>query len=317
MTRPARRSPRQARDAAPPDPDPRGALLAESFLVSLSLEHGFSGNTLSAYEHDLARFRQFLATRGVVLEKAAARDISAFLRTLIELGLAPTSVNRHLSAIRSLYRHLVREGTLAASPAAAVERAVTPRRLPRALGVDDVVRLVSAPDRSTILGARDAALLEFLYATGVRVTELVTFPLSGLLLDEGLIRVVGKGRKERIVPIGAPARARVTSYIEGARRQLVRGADPGTLFVNSRGGALSRMGCWKILRGYATAAGIRAAVSPHVLRHSFATHLLEGGANLRDVQEMLGHADITTTQVYTRVDRTYLREVHRTFHPRG
>ena len=299
------------------DQDPRGAALTESFLVSLSLEHGFSGHTLAAYEHDIVRYREFLESRGVTVESASPRHISAFVRLQVEIGLAPPSVNRSLSAVRSFYRHLVREGVLADSPAGAIPRAVTTRRLPRALGVDDVGRLLDAPDAATPLGARDAALLEFLYATGVRVTELVTFPTSGLLLAEGLIRVTGKGRKERIVPIGAPARERVVSYMEGARRALVGARDPGTLFVNSRGRPLTRMGFWKILRGHVTAAGIRAKVSPHTLRHSFATHLLEGGANLRDVQEMLGHADITTTQIYTHVDRSHLREVHKTFHPRG
>ena len=289
----------------------------ETFLVSLALERGLSDKTVEAYRRDLIRYEDFLRGRGASIAGARPRDVSAFLVLLADLGLAPTSINRHLSAVRSLYNQLLREGALSASPAAPVERAITTRRLPHALAVHEVERLLAAPDRSTPLGARDAALLEFLYATGVRVTELVTFPLSGLLLQEGLIRVIGKGRKERLVPIGAPARERVVSYMEGARRALVRGRDPGILFLNRWGRPLTRMGFWKILRGHVMAVGIKARVSPHTLRHSFATHLLEGGANLRDVQEMLGHADITTTQIYTKVDRSYLREVHRTFHPRG
>jgi integrase/recombinase XerD len=289
----------------------------ETFLVSLALERGLSEKTVEAYRRDLLRFEQFLQARGVSVARARPRDVSAFLALLGGLGLAPTSINRHLSAVRSFFAQLEREGAVAANPAGSVERAVTARRLPHPLGVAEIERLLASPDASTPLGARDAALLEFLYATGVRVTELVTFPLSGLLLDEGLIRVIGKGRKERLVPIGEPARLRVVSYIEGSRRLFVRGRDPGILFLNHRGRPLTRMGFWKILRGHVRAAGIGARVSPHTLRHSFATHLLEGGANLRDVQEMLGHADITTTQIYTKVDRSYLREVHRTFHPRG
>lgn len=296
--------------ASPPSP-------TETFLVSLALERGLSDMTVEAYRRDLARYDDFLLARRAAVGTARPRDVSAFLALLSDLGLAPASINRHLSAVRSLYNQLLREGAVPSNPAAPVERAIAARRLPHALAVHDVERLLAAPDRSTPLGSRDAALLEFLYATGVRVTELVTFPLSGLLLQERLIRVIGKGRKERLVPIGAPACERVVSYMEGARRALVRGRDPGILFLNSRGRPLTRMGFWKILRGHVRAAGIRARVSPHTLRHSFATHLLEGGANLRDVQEMLGHADITTTQIYTKVDRSYLREVHRTFHPRG
>ncbi len=295
-----------------PSPSP-----AETFLVSLALERGLSDKTVEAYRRDLARYGEFLRGRGVTLTGARPRDVSAFVALLSDLGLAPASINRHLSAVRSLYNQLVREGAIPANPAAPVARAIAARRLPHALAVHEVERLLAAPDRSTHLGSRDAALLEFLYATGVRVTELVTFPLSGLLLEERLIRVMGKGRKERLVPIGVPACERVVSYMEGARRALVRGRDPGILFLNRWGRPLTRMGFWKILRGHVRAAGIKARVSPHTLRHSFATHLLEGGANLRDVQEMLGHADITTTQIYTKVDRSYLREVHRTFHPRG
>jgi integrase/recombinase XerD len=294
-----------------------GAALAESFLISLSLEHGFSERTIEAYRRDLARFLEFLGARRVDVETATPREIGAFLRLLTAMGLAPASVNRHLSAIRSFYRHLIREGAIAQSPARPVERAIAKRRLPQVLSVEEVERLLATPDPATLLGARDAALLEFLYATGVRVSELVSFPLSGLLLDEGFVRVIGKGRKERLIPIGDAARSAVVAYMSGARRTLVRGRDPGTLFVNRRGGRLSRIGFWKILKAHVRTAGLRASVSPHTLRHSFATHLLEGGANLRDVQEMLGHADISTTQIYTKVDRTYLREVHKTFHPRG
>ncbi len=289
----------------------------DAFLLSLSLERGLSERTIEAYGRDLARYVEFLGARGAAIERAQPRDVAAFVALLSDLGLAPASINRHLSAVRSLYRDLERDGTVTENPARPVERVVSARRLPHALSVETVARLLSSPDPSKPLGARDAALLEFLYATGVRVSELVSFPLTGLLLDDGLIRVIGKGRKERLVPIGGPARERVVAYREGARRALVRARDPGILFLNHRGRPLTRMGFWKILRGHVRAAGIRERVSPHTLRHSFATHLLEGGANLRDVQEMLGHADITTTQIYTRVDRTYLREVHRAFHPRG
>lgn len=299
-----------------PSPGPAAARV-RAFLLSLGLERGLSERTIEAYARDLAGFAEFLDARGIRVERARPRDVSAYLALLADLGLAAASTNRHLSSIRSFYGHLVREGAVAENPAAPVARAAAPRRLPRALSVEEIARLLAAPDPSTPLGSRDAALLEFLYATGVRVSELVSLPLSGLLLEEGVVRVMGKGKRERLVPIGRPARERVVAFLEGARRALVGARDPGTLFVNSRGRPLTRMGFWKILRGHARAAGLRSRVTPHTLRHSFATHLLEGGASLRDVQEMLGHADITTTQIYTRVDRTYLREVHRMHHPRG
>jgi integrase/recombinase XerD len=307
----------RGRARARADAPSAAAARAHRFVLALAVERGLSPRTADAYGRDLARYVEFLDARFVALERARPRDVAAFLALLADLGLAPASINHHLSAVRSLYNALCQDGSASQNPARAVERVVAARRLPHALSVEDVERILASPDRSTPLGARDAALLEFLYATGVRVSELVAFPVSALLLDQSLVRVVGKGRKERLVPIGGPARARVVAYMEGARRTLVRGRDPGTLFVNSHGRPLSRMGFWKILRGHVRAAGVRARVSPHTFRHSFATHLLEGGANLRDVQEMLGHADISTTQIYTRVDRTYLREVHRQFHPRG
>lgn len=296
---------------------PLGDALAR-FEESLAVERGVAAATLDAYGRDLRGYVDFLRSR-----RARARagevdreDVRAALADLRRRGLRPSSVARHLASIRAFHRFLEEEGCAQGNPATVVQAPRQWRRLPRPLPVPDIERLLAAPDTRTPLGLRDRAMLEFAYATGVRVSELVSFPVSALHESLEVVLVRGKGSKERLVPIGSHALRAVRDYRESARPRLDR-SRRAELFLNARGGKLTRMGFWKLLRKHVRAAGITRPVSPHTLRHSFATHLLEGGADLRAVQEMLGHADIATTQIYTQVDREMLREVHRTFHPRG
>lgn len=287
------------------------------FIDHLRFERGLSEQTLTAYRHDIVRLADFLRGRGQQSPGAVTTtDLRAFIHHLKDLGLAPSSVGRNLSAIRTYFGFLLGENLVVGDPS---ERLQTPkgwRSLPEVLTVAEVERLLEAPDLGHPLAWRDRAMLEFAYASGVRVSELIELPLRHLSLDEGFALVFGKGSKERLVPIGRRAVAALSLYIRETRPRLERGRGEGRVFLNARGGTLSRMGVWKILRGHVQRAGITKPVSPHTLRHSFATHLLEGGADLVAVQEMLGHADISTTQVYTHVDRRYLAEVHRSFHPR-
>jgi integrase/recombinase XerD len=284
----------------------------------LRFERGLSDRTLQAYLHDVVRLAAHLGQRGMRSPaEVTTADLRAYIHHLKDLGLAPSSVGRNLSAIRTYYGFLLGENLVVTDPS---ERLQTPkgwRSLPEILTVAEIERLLDAPDLSHPLAWRDRALLEFAYASGVRVSELVELPLRQLHLEEEYAIVFGKGSKERLVPIGRRAVAALSIYIREVRPRLERGRGEGRVFLNARGGPLTRMGVWKILRGHVERAGITRRVSPHTLRHSFATHLLEGGADLVAVQEMLGHADISTTQVYTHVDRRYLAEVHRSFHPRA
>ena len=288
-----------------------------AFTDHLRFERGLSEQTLEAYRHDIVRLADYLKQKGQPSPAAATTpDLRAFIHHLKDLGLAPSSVARNLSAIRTYFGFLLGENLVVADPS---ERLQTPkgwRTLPEVLTVAEIERLLEAPDLAHPLAWRDRALLEFAYASGVRVSEMVGLPVRHLSLEEGFALVLGKGSKERIVPIGRRAVAALSLYLRETRPRLERGRGEGRVFLNARGGPLTRMGVWKILRGHVEAAGITKPVSPHTLRHSFATHLLEGGADLVAVQEMLGHADISTTQVYTHVDRRYLAEVHRSFHPR-
>jgi integrase/recombinase XerD len=288
------------------------------FLDHLSVERDLSPNTVAAYRRDLTRWLDHLEEQGLRMEEAGRDVLEALVRRLRARGLAPRSVARSLSALRTFHRFLRTEGLMQGDPAEDVERPRLWQRLPVVLDVIEVERLMEAPDVSKDLGVRDRALLEVAYGSGLRVSELVGLRLEEVDLKERLLLVLGKGRKERLVPFGRPAADWVVRWLEGPRRRLLEKRAPSDrLFLNARGTPLSRMGFWKILHGHVEKAGIRKHCSPHTLRHSFATHLLEGGADLRVVQELLGHADIATTQIYTRVDRSYLREVHRTFHPRG
>ena len=294
------------------------AFLLERFQEYLALEDGASPRTLEAYGRDLERMVVWCATKGVAapaaLTPALLRD---FVYHLKDIGLSPASIRRSVSATRTYFKFMIGEGQMQSDPS---ERLETPRKwrtLPEVLTVDEVNRLLSAISLDEPLVFRDRAMLEIAYGAGLRVSEWIDLGVQDLMLDDGVIRVFGKGSKERLVPIGRSAIGAVGMYLRELRPRLERGEGKGRLFLNARGKPLSRMGAWKILRKYVTLAGIEKHVSPHTLRHSFATHLLEGGADLRAVQEMLGHADISTTQIYTHVDREYLRSVHKQFHPRG
>ena len=283
----------------------------DRFLVYLRIERGLSTNTLAAYQRDIALYLEHLGS--IPVTSARPSDVSDSLRFLYSRSLKPRSAARALAAVRGLYRFLLLEKAMNQNPTAVVE---TPRafaKLPHFLSTDDVDRLLATPDLSEPVGIRDRAMLEVLYATGLRVSELVGLRLDGVNLDGGFLRCLGKGSKERVVPLGDSACNAVHAYLQSAR-----GAFPSeTLFLTSRGGPLDRIEFWRILKAYAAKAGIRKNISPHVLRHSFATHLLERGADLRAVQMMLGHAEISTTQIYTHVIRERLKQIYKTFHPRA
>ena len=292
----------------------------ERFHDYLAFERGLSPRTLEAYGRDTERLEQFLASRGIdAPAEASTADIREFTYHLRDQGLAPSSIRRTLSAVRTYYGFLLAEGLVEADPTEQVESPATWQRLPNVLSRDEVERLLEAPDPSHRLYWRDRAILEFAYASGVRVSELTGLKARDVDLDDGFAAVYGKGSKERLVPVGAAAVKAIRVYLRELRPRLERGGGKGggALFLNARGGALTRMGIWKIVRKHVERAGIEGRVTPHTLRHTFATHLLEGGADLAAVQEMLGHADISTTQIYTHVDRDYLRDVHRRYHPRA
>ena len=290
----------------------------DRFADYLSLEQGSSPRTLEAYRRDVERLVEYARTKGAASPiDVTSRMLREFVYYLKDVGLSPSSIRRNISAVRTYFRFLLADGVVARDPS---ERLETPQRwrtLPDVLTVDEIERLLAAPTLDDPLAFRDRAMLELAYGAGLRVSEWITIGLRDVLLEEKLVRVFGKGSKERLVPIGRTAIGAVATYLRELRPRLERGGGKGVLFLNARGEPLSRMGAWKILRRYVERAGITKEVSPHTLRHSFATHLLEGGADLRAVQEMLGHADISTTQIYTHVDREYLRQGHRQYHPRG
>jgi integrase/recombinase XerD len=294
------------------------AFHVQPFLDHLAFERGLSEQTLTAYRHDIVRLAAFLVSRGCTgPASATTTQLRAFVLELKDMGLSASSIARNLSAIRSYFGFLLGENLVVADPS---DRLQTPRgwrRLPEVLSVAEIEALLEAPDLAHPLAWRDRAMLEFAYASGVRVSELTGLRLVDLDLESEFATVFGKGSKERLVPIGRRAIGALAIYLRETRPRLERGSGEGRVFLNALGRPLTRMGVWKILRGHVETAGIRKPVSPHTLRHSFATHLLEGGADLMAVQEMLGHADISTTQIYTHVDRRYLAEVHRSFHPRA
>jgi integrase/recombinase XerD len=298
---------------------------AERFLIHLTVERGLAANTLTAYRRDLRRYVGFLTARGImtagqvddIVVRSFIASVSASTHGPDAAPYKATSVSRVLSAVRSFHRFLVGEGVAEQDPTSEVVRPRVPRPLPHPLGVEEVRRLIEAPAPSTPTGLRDRAILEVLYGAGVRVSELTGLDVDDLDLEGGFVRVTGKGGKEREVPIGRQAQRAVGSYLTRARPRLVGQRTRGALFLNTRGGRLSRQACAKLLGAYASRAGIGRRVSPHDLRHSFATHLLEGGADVRVVQELLGHASVATTQIYTLVTREHLREVYYTAHPRA
>jgi integrase/recombinase XerD len=292
--------------------------IIDRFLSHLAVERGLSRNTLEAYSRDLLRFISFLERGGVkAFDQATPAHLQAFMGALRGRTLSPRSTARNLAAIRSLYRFLVRERIVAGNPTTSVQSPRLGRPLPKALSQDETRALLSVSRVGGPLHLRDLAMLELLYGTGMRVSELVGLDLSQVAFATGTLQVRGKGGKERVVPLGEYALEALRNYLQRGRPRLHRGKTIQAVFLNRSGRRITRQGFWKLLKGYAQRAGIRRGVTPHMLRHSFATHLLEGGADLRAIQEMLGHADISTTQIYTHVARSRLKDIHRRYHPRG
>lgn len=302
---------------APSSPIAR-AFRLEQFRDYLGLEAGNSANTVASYLRDIARLAEYTSSHGARSpEQLSATQLREFIYSLKDLGLAPTTIGRQISAIRTYYKFLVGEGLAARDPSERIESPKRWRTLPAVLSVAEMQKLLEATNPDQPLAIRDHALLEFAYATGVRVSELVGVKLQDLFFKEGVARVFGKGGKERLVPVGRRAIGEVSMYVEHVRPALDRGKGRGFVFLNARGTPLSRVGAWGIIKANARRAGLAKRVTPHTLRHTFATHLLEGGADLRAVQEMLGHVDLATTQLYTHIDRDYLQTVHRSYHPRA
>jgi integrase/recombinase XerD len=288
------------------------------FLDELVVERGLARSTISAYRGDLSRYAKFLReTPAADLDAVGREDVAAFLDQERRRGSSAATVGRRLAAVRGLHAFVRRIGSVREDPSREVSGPRKSRKLPSALSVPEITRLLEAPRGDSPAAQRDRALLEFGYATGVRASEAVGVDVADLDVDPGLVRVRGKGSVERWVPVGQVARGALERWIQRGRSAMVRGRTEPALFVNGRGRRLSRMGFWMVIKRHAASAGLERRVSPHTLRHSFATHLLEGGADLRVVQELLGHADLSTTQIYTKVDTTYLSEVHRMFHPRA
>lgn len=288
----------------------------DEFCDSLWLEEGLSRNTLAAYRRDLAKLAAWLADRGGSLETLHRAELLAFLADQAP-HMKASSTGRLLSSVRRFYQYLLRQGRIQADPTLQVERPRLPRALPKSLSEAEVEALLAAPDVTTPLGLRDRAMLETLYATGLRVSELVGLRLNELSLEAGVVRVMGKGSKERLVPLGEVAADWLTRYLGGARGALLGQQASDAVFVTARGGPMTRQMFWTLIKRYARRAGIQRPLSPHTLRHAFATHLLNHGADLRVVQMLLGHADISTTQIYTHVARERMKQLHARHHPRG
>lgn len=292
--------------------------LIDQFLDYVALERGLSENTREAYANDLRRFAAYLQSRRVTsLNQATRKHVLDFLMNEKEERLSTNTISRRLVSIKVFFRYLQQEGLLNQNVTDIMDSPRLWKILPDVLSVQDIDRLLGAPDEKKVLGLRDRAMLELMYATGLRVSELVNLTLSDLHFDDGYLRCVGKGSKERVVPFGQSARAWLVRYLEQGRAALLRGRETGAVFVTRRGVPFSRKSIWKMIRRHARDAGITKRVTPHTLRHSFASHLLANGAQLRVIQEMLGHADISTTQIYTHVDPSRLRSIHSQFHPRA
>ncbi len=293
--------------------------LFRQYQSYLEFEQNLSPNSVDGYLRDVQRYLNYLKTIGLSSPAAAqAKHIQRLIHMLSELGLSPGSLARNLSAIRSFYRFLIGENITDNDPTQSIDRPKMSRHLPSVLTFDEIQKILDLPDINTHLGLRNRAMLETLYASGLRISELLHLMLKQVYFDQEILRVFGKGRKERFVPISERALGWIRAYLDRSRPLLDRkGKSDGALFLSVRGSAMSRMGFWKILNGYVKQAGIRKEIHPHTFRHSFATHLLENGADLRAVQEMLGHADISTTQIYTHLDRSYIQQEYKVFHPRS
>lgn len=296
-------------------------LWLKDYLRFLRLEKGLSENSLISYKHDLNRYVSFL-TKDVKISDLAGvtlDHIESYLQELVAMELSVRTISRNISSIRGFHEFAVVEGWCPANPAELLELPKISKKLPDVLDQNEVVAMLESPDTTTLPGKRDAAILEVLYATGMRVSELTGLELPRLHLEIGFISVIGKGNRERLVPVGNTAMQVLQEYLNHARPFFLRQSEKAknAVFLNQRGSPLTRMSVWNIVQKAAKDSGLKKKVYPHAFRHSFATHLLEGGAGLREVQEMLGHVSILTTEIYTHVDRSFLREVHQSFHPRG
>jgi integrase/recombinase XerD len=292
--------------------------LVDRYLNYLVVEKGLSSKTLEAYGSDIARFLSYLKNKGI--HEITKTDTPMILQHLINLrneGLSARSRARHLVTLRGFYKFLVQEKVLKNDPARTVDLPKSTHKLPDVLSIQEVNRLLSTPELKRPTGVRDAAMLELLYASGLRVSELINLKLLDVNLDAGFVRALGKGSKERVIPMGLPAKEKIDNYIKTARSHILKNRVSPYLFVARAGRPMTRQGFWKLLKRYAQQTGLVKRITPHSIRHSFATHLLEGGADLRAVQLMLGHADISTTQIYTHVAREHLKKMHERFHPRG
>lgn len=290
----------------------------QDYLNYLSVERGLAKNTLESYGRDLRQFLSYLKEKkNLDLQATTQATVIGYLLLLQARGKATATLSRNLAAIKSYYHFLAREGVIERDPTVNLDAPKQEKRLPRVLSVHDVEHLLEQPDLKTPVGIRDRAMLEVLYATGLRVSELVSLKVNDLNLDMSFIRCFGKGSKERIVPLGSVATKYVKIYLEHARKFLASSPYENTLFLNHHGKGLTRQGFWKIIKKYAEYLNIDIEITPHTLRHSFATHLLENGADLRSVQEMLGHADISTTQIYTHLTKDHIKEVYERAHPRA
>jgi integrase/recombinase XerD len=296
------------------------AAAISSFLTHAKVEKGLSANTISAYQRDLLKFAEFAKKRKLTVETVRTDDLVDFLAGLYRQKLESRTVARHLVTLRNFFRFAQIQETISTDPSINLESPKIRRNLPGYLRLEEIEKILAQPDAKTAMGLRDKAMLEVLYSTGLRVSELTGLKISDLDSKVGCVRCIGKGDKERIVPVGKRALGLLDKYLRDARPALLqhaKGVPNSSLFVNQRGRSLSRVGVWKILSGYGRRAGLRIALTPHMLRHSFATHLLERGADLRSVQLMLGHADISTTQIYTHVVEERLKQIYKAHHPRA
>jgi integrase/recombinase XerD len=306
-------SPPQAGQSLPGDPK----ALIDRFLDAIWMERGLSENTLGAYRADLIALNQRLTTRSIELARAARADILDYIAWRVESGAKPRSTARQLSSFRRFYRYLLREGALSEDPTAQIAMPKIGRALPQSLTEEEVESLLAAPIVNEPLGHRDRAMLEVLYATGVRVSELINLKMAQINLNQGVLRIIGKGDRERLIPLGDEAQDWVKEFVEGPRIEILLERQTEYLFPTRRGDRMTRQAFWHIIKRYAKKAGVKKKLSPHTVRHAFATHLLNNGADLRVVQLLLGHSDVSTTQIYTHVARERMKELHSRHHPRG
>ena len=292
--------------------------LLDQFLNYLVVERGLSPNTLDSYSRDLIKYLEYLSRKGIKdINETSDLTVISFFTSLKKDGLSNRSIARNLSSIKMFYKFLAEDHHIKSNPTLNIETPKRESKLPQVLSMEEVDSLLKIPDRNTPLGLRDAALLELLYATGLRVSEIISLPLNNINLEAGYLLAYGKGSKERLVPIGEVAQNLIKEYLEKARPALLKKKQSNYLFITRRTKPMTRQGFWKLIKKYALAAGINKNISPHTLRHSFASHLLERGADLRSVQIMLGHSDISSTQIYTHVTTERLKKIHNQYHPRS